>query len=324
MGARVAVSNIIARVMEWAEEDADREIARMLVAILFCVVVPVCLVVGGVIAIIEAGKAIWLSPLALVALYGVWRFIKWLFKIERKTNGSDRQAEEDSQDPDPDPWTSAVKSAIGSLNVPITFSATSANPYATSPRPDVEPKQELEVVESDLPILAHRAAELIFAGTDKHWRSVNSGFGVFGVDADARCQMQERFHVTIAGPRYSSHTAPVVGCDCGFYALPPDLRSTFEGVNYVTLLVELSGTVIEHEEGYRGQHQRVVECELPPCPFCGGQAEHVVVNPENRMHEAVCARHVPVLPEGHVLVSSDDVAALLPVPVTRAGRRVDA
>lgn len=245
--------------------------------------------------------------------------------LKGRRNGRDRQAEENPHDPDSCPLcatfttpTSGYYSIGGAVSLPSLYYAGSST-NAVAP----EPEAEIERVESDLPILAHRSAALRFDGTTSHFGSVNSPLGNFGVDADATCGDLYGYAYAAMSMRYGGghrayHEAPALGCSCGFYALPPDMRSTYQGRGYVTLLVELSGTVIEHDEGYRAGHQRVIECQLPSCCYCGNQADVVLVA-EHVMQEATCVGHTPKLAEGQVVLDIDAVTRLLPVPVTRLG-----
>jgi len=95
------------------------------------------------------------------------------------------------------------------------------------------------------------------AGTGRTPKAV-----LFGPDADAACQTTD-------------HESPAVGCRCGFWsvghridlavAVGPRLRG------WALAEVELSGTVIETERGFRAQHQRILSvvvadrCEHPRC-----------------------------------------------------------
>lgn len=279
------------------------------------------------------------------AVLSPWPWVRWLnigsatvnfafavINYREDRHGRHREAEEDSRDSD---TAEATLNYTFSGSVPgcscslctgaylaRTVTATGTNPYATSPftasLKALTEKPAIERVEDDQPILAHRAAKLRFDGTDKHWASVTDYGHPFGVDADAKCRKDYPYFTNPFGSG-KSHTAPDVDCFCGFYALPSDLPATYEDATTVTLLVELSGTVIEHEKGYRAAHQRVIGCELPPCPYCGAQADAVLVS-ERQMVEAVCQHHAPVPAAGEVFVKVEDVAALLPVSVTRAGR----
>ena len=231
----------------------------------------------------------------------------------RNSHGSNREAEAGSQDPDPGTFTVTWNTGGPISPSTGTFSAS------TPARPD------LEVVESEVPILGQRAARLLFNGTSEHWGSLNGGIGpnadvTFGVNAKARCHRPHLTwgYTTSYSSGYREHAAPDVDCACGFYAVPCDIEPWAESGEYVTLLVELSGTVIEHEKGYRASHQRVMECRIPPCRFCGAVASVVDVR-ENVMASACCESHVPNGTD-QVLVTVADLRSLLPVPVTAAGR----
>lgn len=129
-----------------------------------------------------------------------------------------------------------------------------------------------------LPIIAHRAALIDVVRpvayvdcqcnacevarsriheTSVRLRSISYIHHVLAVEQLARCT------------RDVTHQAPVLGCSCGFYAVPIGVATPrwFEDLS-VDLLVELSGRVIEHETGYRAQHQRILEVRVNRCP-CG-------------------------------------------------------
>lgn len=300
---------------KWIDEIGYGDM-RQLARIVFVVISYGTLGTGGgvgVVALVTALPVV-LLVLPLAALATSVPFFRWLFDIKKeKPVGSDRRTEEDSQDSDTNYVTFqvALNKAIAS-----TFNTGASTGVATT----AAPAEKLEEVESDVPILAHRSAFLRFNGTDKPFGPVNVGLGSFGVDADAICADLTGYVslMHFGGGVRKSHTAPDIGCSCGFYALPPDMDSTYEGNQYVTLLVELSGRVIEHEQGYRAQHQRVVECQLPACPYCGSRADVVLVA-DHAMQEACCVGHTPKLSEGQVVLDIAAVTRLLPVPVTRLG-----
>lgn len=256
---------------------------------------------------------------------------------KERADGRDWRPQTSAQDP----RTGALAQHIaGALSIPVSSISggpfthsyvASANPRLTwgAVTPAAAEAPEPEVVESDLPILATRVASLRFDGSPRHWGALNQGTS-FGVDADASCNVSDRWYAvatwgsTAAVPRPRRHEAPDLKCQCGFYAVPADVDPWADTHDYVTLLVELSGTVIEHEKGYRAQHQRVIECQLPACQFCGREAEVLDVR-EARMFTATCEAHVATVPPEHagtgrVLLSVADVEALLPVPVTRLAR----
>lgn len=229
----------------------------------------------------------------------------------RKRNVRHRQAKKGSLD------TQAIQKA-GDIAYAAWTSPLASFPHATYTGTSLTEQPELERVESDMPILAHRAAGLTVMPTSAPFMTV-SGKGSFGVDTEAHCAAQRYYDVKYGSDRSRKdrHKAPGVNCECGLYALPTDLAPTYEGPSYVTLMVELSGTVIECERGYRAEHQRVIECQIPPCAYCGRQADLIVVN-KFQMEQATCAAHKPVDEPGKVYVAVDDLR--LPVPVTRLGR----
>jgi len=252
------------------------------------------------VAVMSAGTVGW----SIAAVYQ-WKEIH---------HGSNRKAEAGPPDPDPVTFAWASGGPVASGTLHYTFSTGSGPSASLTP-----PEPKLEVVESDQPILAQRAARLIFHGNSHHWASLNQG-AEFGVDADARCNLREQYRSfgTYARNPYDHDGCPSVDCHCGFYAVPCDIEPWAEDGAYVTLLVELSGTIIEHEKGYRAGHQRVMECRIPPCRFCGAVAAVVDVR-DNAMASACCEAHTPTAPD-QVLVTLDDLRNLLPVPVTAAGR----
>jgi hypothetical protein len=157
----------------------------------------------------------------------------------------------------------------------------SAEPKAGDPEgSDLE--RDLPVEKSDMPILAHRSASLLFNGDTKPFGSVAAD-GVFGLDSHARCRCG-----MYQGSTHSK--VPAIEGACGFYALPIDKEATYPGKEYVTLQVELYGRVLVCDYGYRAQFQRVVECQLPPCPYCNRKAEYLHIVGD-RLREATCEQH---------------------------------
>lgn len=76
------------------------------------------------------------------------------------------------------------------------------------------------------------------------------------------------------------HGAPEETCQCGFYAFRPDAAiagSLKPGPSQWRLEVQLSGKVVVHEDGYRGQHQDVVVVEPPGRCVCQRGVPTVVV-----------------------------------------------
>jgi hypothetical protein len=110
--------------------------------------------------------------------------------------------------------------------------------------------------------------------------------GRYGSDAQAMCEVLSG---ALPPPRRwgrrrvpASHSAPAVGCSCGFYAYrdrrdAEKLLATHPpvGRHFGTALldVDLAGTVIEYDHGFRSSHQRVLGVRVPawclPCASAG-------------------------------------------------------
>ncbi len=153
---------------------------------------------------------------------------------------------------------------------PPLASSRSMQAYFASSRTSAD-RTSPTAVPAEVPILAKRFAMWSPAGVAGYFpgarfRSLVIGYGSvdsgFGLEATAECVMP--IDETIE----QRHVAPEWYCSCGFYSwglhVPvADRRWTLD-LPYVALLVELSGKVIEHERGFRAQHQRVVEIQVLP------------------------------------------------------------
>lgn len=273
------------------------------------ILIPTAICIVALIVGIVATGGTFLLGFALAANVAVFSF-NLTNIIKENRHGSDRRAKED-------PFDSQASTGTVPINPSNTAPATGNSGSRTSLTvPDKPYQPKYETVESDMPILAHRIAHLYFDGA-KPFGSLN-GRTRFATDAQATCTRYES-----PFSRIDLHAVPALNCSCGFYALPSDVEPWGEGAAWVTLMVELSGKVIEHEKGYRAEHQRVVECQVPACPFCGDQATSILtVN--GQMVSTVCDRHAPLrFAEGSVLVSIPDVEAIVKVPVTCQGRMVE-
>ena len=108
------------------------------------------------------------------------------------------------------------------------------------------------------------------------------------------------------------HIAPDVECTCGFHAVQdlhtlPDVTEHHE--HMVVLEVELGGTVIEHEQGLRGEQQTVLAMRFPDaCTRCRRPATHLQ---PGRVWRSVCADCT-----GHRAVSRADATAPFGVDVS--------
>lgn len=170
-------------------------------------------------------------------------------------------------------------------------------------------------VKENMPILARRQ------GTMRLWHpsqgqletpfgAINSNFGVFGVTARAFCGAGQR------------HPAPDPGCGCGFYSVPLDLPLFNQSRNDLfEMLVELSGTVVEHTRGFRAYHQRVLEIRLPRCQDCGERRDRVsYLTKTGQVMDSVHLACRPYVRELHgvEVMSLEDATRVLGVPLVHA------
>lgn len=139
--------------------------------------------------------------------------------------------------------------------------------------------------EQAAPIIAWRFARIVREHDGWRFASLNEPFGTFAVEDEALCKKRVK------------HRAPALDCTCGFYALrtKPALSARVHAREWL-LEVELYGTVIAHEYGYRAQYQRVRSLLAGFC-WCEEPASTVVATRvESRAPrlELYCAEHQPV------------------------------
>jgi hypothetical protein len=110
----------------------------------------------------------------------------------------------------------------------------------------------------------YKIAQLIIGADDSAWLAGVTSLR-YGID-------------TIAACRRRSCRPPGLDCRCGFYAFRErgaalELLGSMGGHHparsYVLLTVDLDGTVLEYESGFRAQRQRVLRVEIPDaCMRC--------------------------------------------------------
>lgn len=171
--------------------------------------------------------------------------------------------------------------------------ATHTIPFATVETD--EPELELEVVHEQMPILASRYAGLMLfdslleeAGQLRTAKLISIGWNdnPFEIDEDAVCHAYVK----------CGDDAPSAHCGCGFYAVPADKlpNHPYEYGKFI-LQVELTGKIIEHEEGYRAAHQHVLEMQVQDCRCCGSPSEVVVWWSDRHSCGSCCARCLKML-----------------------------
>lgn len=198
---------------------------------------------------------IWLTSSDLMGriVWTAWLLYS-IYQLRRYINGSYWRTPKDSRNSSTGRGTEGTSQGTGSGN---TYSRKAS--ARKSPRVgwlenrfsfNYSGIKRVPKAKDPMPILAKRGAYLCYDfDTGKaSFQSCNKS-DEFSVDADAECLMFR-------------HKAPRTQCSCGFYAVPSD-ELCYPTIGGVRLLVELSGVVIEHEEGYRAQHQRILECQIP-------------------------------------------------------------
>lgn len=242
-----------------------------------------------------------------------------MFKRKERTRDSDRKSQEDSRYPRTGPGSAPSTLALYEAIQASGFSLNYSGPPAEGAKGSSKPL--IDTVASEIPILAKREAGLRLGGrTETPFMTVTKK-GMFGVLTQAICR-SGGVYGAFGRDGHSRHDpvdVPNVKCNCGFYAIPMDASdSVYAAPDRVTLLVELSGRVIEHEKGFRAEWQRVVECQVPPCPYCGKCSDRLLVDNDMVSVRFVCDAHVaqPSYP-GAVYLDFASLAHRIGVPVTR-------
>lgn len=136
---------------------------------------------------------------------------------------------------------------------------------------------EMETVKQAEPIRAWRGLRLVADDSTVGMFSVNYGGQFVADEAHARCAAND-YGMSIHG---SHHSAPGPLCRCGFYGV----KSITDCIGNVVAEVDLYGTIIEHEAGYRAEYQRVLSVWVfrSHCQggfLCGAPVEMVAFPPD--------------------------------------------
>lgn len=161
--------------------------------------------------------------------------------------------------------------------VASTFTFTLPTFHAKGPKPDRVDTTRTE------PFVGWKTLSVMVTKKGK-LRLVGYGNRKYGIDATAVCNYQ------------SDHVAPVWECSCGFYALTE--KPTTPELGWFMAEVELFGTVIAGEHGWRASRQRVLSMEVfRSCQAnggeCGDPADGFQVGRSGGVWPT-CARHAPL------------------------------
>jgi hypothetical protein len=264
------------------------------------------------------GNQWWLLALQAIPAFLTGHYLYCYAKETR--HGSNRRTQADHPDPQ----------ALGEADITLgpvlaggTFASyrTGTSTGITTAELNAAPTSAIDTVQEDMPILAHRAARLQPGRGGMTFASINKsqfhGYITFGVDADATCHCRAEYPSSMSGWMLSGHPYPAnhkivpdLHGDCGWYAVPSDMDA-WHAPNTVDLLVELSGRVIEHEQGYRAEHQRVIEIRLPGCWLCGQPTTHALFD-QDECKRFACEYH---LAPDLIPVCAGDIQRLFGIPV---------
>lgn len=178
-----------------------------------------------------------------VWIFGLSMYIATVTRSLR--HGSDRTTTPHPRDPRAHPRSLARRAIRGAF-----YALTGGAPYSSDPGVIVEGGLPILAVRrvDFMPITSKRSPDRLLPGEEyiQGWEltSLNSSWGLKPYDT-AVCSFGR------------AHLAPNWACTCGFYAVPADQINSH---GYLGLIaeVELTGVVIEHEGGYRAEHQRIV------------------------------------------------------------------
>jgi hypothetical protein len=264
------------------------------------------------------GNQWWLLGIQLPAAFLTCRYTYLYVKETR--HGSNRRTQADHPDPQA---LGEADITLGPILTGGTFTRyrTGTNTGMTYRELTAAPTSAIDTVQEDMPILAHRAARLHPGRGGMTFASINksqiNGDITFGVDADATCHCRAEIPPSssswmLAGHPYPANhkTVPDLHGNCGWYAVPSDMDA-WHAPNTVDLLVELSGRVIEHEQGYRAEHQRVIEIRLPGCWLCGQPTTHALFD-QDECKRFACENH---LAPDLIPVRVGDIQRLFGIPV---------
>ena len=204
--------------------------------------------------------------------------------------------------------TAYIATEGGTVN--LTGSVSSFTLHTTSPGVD----KAVPLRDAEEPIRAWKRANLV----------IERGlvrFGAMGVDerysvdGHAHCSSQYRLSSLWWGEARVPHGAtPSLSCRCGFYAWT-ERDDAFKVYPTAALLeVDLFGTVIVHERGYRASRQRVLAVWLPKtCASSLCAADATEVAEVDKQVLGFCSQHASLVPETALSArgTTSDLAALI-------------
>lgn len=228
----------------------------------------------------------------------------------KERHRGNRQAEGDHQDQ----GASASGVATNYLSIPVGTASWGSFAHNTSLGsrlaigPSSATAQGLPVRESDETIRAFKLAYLILDGTRPRFCGIGQGSDHrYGVEEVAVCV--RRTYLSYRFDYEEDHCAsiPNPSHTCGFYAVPEPPEA---GDHAVVLEVELYGTVIVHEHGYRAEKQRVLSVRVArQCASGLCDKDAICVAPIESKILPLCADHAALI-EQSPLVAPAPLSAI--------------
>lgn len=163
------------------------------------------------------------------------------------------------------------------ITSPLTY-----NWISTPSKPKAAKPDEVDTTRSE-PFVGWKTLSIHVTKKGK-LRLLGAGYTKYDVDATAKCTYGH------------NHASPDWDCTCGFYAL--SAKPTTAECGWFLANVELFGTVIEGEHGWRASRQRVLsmsafrECQAKDGE-CGKKAKGFQVGQSGRVWP-VCEKHAPL------------------------------
>lgn len=184
----------------------------------------------------------------------------YIYKLERKLYGRSRKAREDYSNTG---TGSSSRYGAGGLASFSTRERTGESTGVTHSMPlqSIGPLEEVQQIDT---IVGYKTVHV--TRDDAGVYLISGMRDSYGIEATATCQAFSTMFD-------KKHKAPKLDCQCGFYAVK-EKAGNYQ--YHVEAEVELYGTVIEHERGYRAEKQRILRLQMPCCFECNKKSTQTV------------------------------------------------
>lgn len=186
--------------------------------------------------------------------------------------------------------------------------------------PDAPAKPAIERTQQAEPLRGWKAASLKFANGRYLFGPLTGKAPYASEEAWARCENGYSYNYSYGSvlgrdpygppPHYEG---PVLKCSCGFYAWK-DRAKVEAQMGLAVLEVDLYGTVIEHEQGYRAGKQRVLSAAVQGrCFYCSKDSDVAGLIGEGvpLVSASICPLCITHAAEARVTIERDELGTLL-------------